>query len=445
MSDNVERMGRDGRRALIAAFGGFTIDMFDVFLPIIVMGPALSYFEPKGLSPVTSTTLYYLVFALSLIGRPLGSFIFGHFGDKLGRRKATLTAVLGCSIVTFLIALLPGYATWGLTGIILLAILRLIDGVFLGGEYTGATPLAMEYSPRAKRGVYGGFINSGYPAAMVLISLIMMLMIHISPEGGPTSPYAVWGWRIPFIFGALISFALYLYYLKIPESKVWKQSDKTEAPLKTLFKGESLKRLSTVFVVMSGVWYVLNGVISAMPGILSLEKVSTGTTTMSTLYTNIALWFLFVFAGALSQKIGRRAALMLIGVLTFTIAPYLYYELVAHADKGAGFVTVMIILVNVLTIPVYGVLTAYITEMFQTSVRASGYGIGYSLAIVIPSFSSFIMLFLKHFMPYQYTGIVITVLGGLLIAIGGLISPDTRGAEFVPNKEDKSRKSTIIA
>lgn len=431
-----EQMGNEmstGRQAIVAAFFGFFVDMVDVYLPIVALTPAMIYFEPKGLSPAISTTLYYLIFACTLIGRPLGSFIFGYFGDKMGRRKATLIAAAGCSITTFLIACLPGYSFWGLTGIILLAMLRLIGGIFLGGEYTGANPLAMEYCPKAKRGFYGGMINAGFPAAIIVVSLITLLMLYLMPALGPDSLYAIWGWRVPFLFGAAISFILYVYYYRnVPESEVWRKSKKSDKPIKELFQGESFRRLCQVFIVMSGVWFLMQGVVSAMPGIFKLLNVSNGVSTYSQLISNIVLLFLIPFAGALSQKIGRRVVLITIGVFGLTLAPGLYYVLVSSGYKTTFGLIILSVLINALTIPVYGVLTAYITEMFNTGVRASGYGIGYSLAVVIPSFSSFFMLWLANMMPYKFTEIVITIMGGILLAIGGLISPETRDAEFGP-------------
>src|SRR5277367_5598390 len=135
------------RRAVGAAYFGFFVDMFEVYLPIAVLAPALVYFVPEGLSSATRATLFYMVFAASLISRPIGAVIFGHLGDRLGRRRTILISVGGFGVVTLLIAALPGYAAWGNYAIAALLILRLLDGVFVGGEYTAANPLAMEYSP----------------------------------------------------------------------------------------------------------------------------------------------------------------------------------------------------------------------------------------------------------------------------------------------------------
>jgi MFS family permease len=138
---------RAGRRALWAAFLGFGVDMFDVYLPVLALGPAMAYFQPATLTPALQSTLFYVVFALSLVGRPVGAALFGHYGDKIGRRRVTIISMGGCTLVTLLIGLLPGYETLGFGAIATLTILRFVDGVFLGGEYTGAIPLAMEYAP----------------------------------------------------------------------------------------------------------------------------------------------------------------------------------------------------------------------------------------------------------------------------------------------------------
>src|SRR5437660_9908022 len=119
-----------GRRAITGASFGFWVDFYDIYLPTVALTPALIYFIPKGLPVQTAATLNFLVFAVTLIGRPIGSFIFGHLGDVIGRKRTTIIAVVGFTVMTFLIALMPGYATWGYASIALLITFRLIDGVF---------------------------------------------------------------------------------------------------------------------------------------------------------------------------------------------------------------------------------------------------------------------------------------------------------------------------
>src|SRR6516164_5474946 len=244
--------------------------MFEVYLPIAVLAPALAYFVPTGLSGAAQATIFYGVFAVSLIGRPIGAVIFGHFGDRLGRQRITLISVAGVGLVTLVIALLPGYAAWGQGAIVALISLRLLAGIFIGGEYTAANPLAMEYSPKEKRGLYAAFIHIGYPAALICISLLAALMLNVAPGGDAGSAYAVWGWRIPFVIGALLAGALFVYYyLLVPESELWRASKKSTAPLKELFSGSDLRRLGQLFVVMSGAWLTLNATVGALPGVIN--------------------------------------------------------------------------------------------------------------------------------------------------------------------------------
>jgi len=175
-------------RAVGGAFAGFFVDMFDVYLPIVALAPAAEYFQAKGVSASTASLLSAMVFVAALIGRPIGAAIFGHFSDKVGRRRIALISVGGFGVVTLIIALLPGYEQIGVGAVIALILLRLVDGILLGGEYTAAAPLAMEYSPQKKRGLYGGLIMTGFPLAYSVISLITLLMLAIHRRTDCTVP-----------------------------------------------------------------------------------------------------------------------------------------------------------------------------------------------------------------------------------------------------------------
>ena len=210
-----------GRRALRAAFVGFFVDMFDMYLPIVVLGPAMSYFQPATLSPALKSTLYYSVFALSLVGRPVGATLFGHFGDKLGRRRVTIISMGGFAVVTLLIGLLPGYESWGIASIVVLTLPRFVDGVFLGGEFTGANPLAMEYAREGKARSMGGL----HPYWVSAVSGRHVLDHHrpVARAAGRNSPIHVpaVGLAHPVFPRVLFASGIFLYYVKrVPESKV---------------------------------------------------------------------------------------------------------------------------------------------------------------------------------------------------------------------------------
>jgi MFS family permease len=422
-----------GQRALRAAFIGFFVDMFDVYLPIVALGPAMAYFQPATLSPALKSTLFYIVFALSLVGRPVGATLFGHYGDKLGRRKVTIISMGGFALVTLLIGLLPGYETWGLASTALLTFLRFVDGVFLGGEYTGANPLAMEYAPKEKRGKWAAFIHTGFPLSLVAMSLITTALLRFIPAGSPHSPYVQWGWRIPFFMGALFASGIFLYYLRrVPESSVWAKAAKAKSPLKELFQGDNFRCLSQVFLVMSGAWFTLNAVTSILPGVLlTVRHVNSITVTNVQLIANFVMVLSFIPFGMLGQKIGRRTVLSLLGLAGCTAGPILYYILVKSGYQNAAETVILVTLINLCATPVWAIVTAYINERFPTGVRASGYGIGYSAATIIPAFSSFYMLGMKGIgMRYEYTELVIFALGGLLLLLGALSGPETKHVDI---------------
>jgi MFS family permease len=420
------------RRAVRAAYFGFFVDMFEVYLPIAVLAPALQYFIPPGLSAATKATIFAVVFAISLMGRPIGSLVFGHFGDRIGRRRITLISVAGFAVATLLIAALPGYGTWGAASIAALLALRFVDGIFIGGEYTAANPLAMEYSHKEKRGLNAALIHVGYPAALVCVSLLTASILKVAPGGGAGSAYAVWGWRIPFAIGALLAGALFAYYyFMVPESEVWRSSKKSAAPLKEIFAGADLRRLGQLIVVMSGAWLTLDATVAALPGVINTvlgvksPDVNTGILIGAAISVPI-----FPLMGILSQKFGRRPMIVILGLLDLLPASALYYALVAGGYRDSTTLIGLVALILVLTIPVWAVITPYLTESFRTEIRSSGYGVSYSLATILPGLYSFYMLGLAKFMPYQFSPIVLLALGGLLLSVGALAGPETKHVDF---------------
>src|ERR1700754_5025369 len=180
------------RSATLGAFFAEFVDMFDIYLPTVILTPALMYFQPAQLSPGAAGIFTSLVFATTLVGRPVGAAIFGALADRIGRRKSTIVSVSGFGIITLLIALIPGYATVRIASYWILIVLRFLDGVCLGGGYTGALPLAMEYSPKHRRGLLGGVILAAFPLAYIAINLVGLVCFALFPLAGPDSPYAVW-------------------------------------------------------------------------------------------------------------------------------------------------------------------------------------------------------------------------------------------------------------
>lgn len=415
----------DQKRMAKAAFLTFFIDMFDVYLPITVLAPAMEYFLPKSLPVSEISTIYFLIFAATLIGRPVGAFLFGHYSDIIGRKKMGLVSIGGFSIVTLLLIFVPGFQTLGYITVALFILLRFIDGIFLGGGYTSIVPLAIENAPKEKRGLWGGIIGSGYPVAFVLISIITLLALKIFPN----EQYQLYGWRIIFVVGVILGLSIVYYIHKlVPESKIWlKTTQKTKAPLKELFSGKNFINLLQVLLLMLGLWFQIMVVAGTMSIVFIKQlHISASLTTTVTLISYLFLIGGYISAGWISQKIGRRPAFIILGLLIAFLTSLLYYLLVAGMYQNTFILFLFSIIIVTVAGMAWGIVPSYINERFHTSVRASAYGIGYTLSILIASFYSFYMLALKAIVPYKYTQIVLLVLAGILVVIGAILGPETK-------------------
>src|SRR5919199_1587705 len=431
------------KSAIWGAFIGFFVDMFDIYLPIVVLQPALIYFSPPEISTVEKSLISGSIFAATLIGRPLGSFIFGHFADAIGRRRTAIISVSGFGVATLLMALLPGYRQWGIAAVIIFVVLRLVDGIFLGGEYTAANPLAMEYSPKEKRGFYSAFVMSGYPLAFAAISAITTVLLFLLPAEDINSPYVQWGWRIPFLIGAALAFAFLIYFVRsVRESELFEESGGSEAPLRSLFTGQNLRNFLQVFVLMSGFWLTLQTIAAILPGLLG-DPVGLSKTnqTITLVVANVVLVGGYLAAGLVSQRVGRRPFLSASGLIMAVLGAFFYYLLLSAAPQSLFLVILLTTIIAVLIVSPWGLATAYITERFHTDVRASAFGIGYSLAGVLPSLYSYYQAGLSNFMPFAYTVLVLVVIGALLIVVGAAWGPETKDVDFSEGVQEKPARA----
>lgn len=427
-----EVLSPQARKAIWGAFFGFFVDNYDIFLPVIALTPAIVYFIPKSTSPTTAAIASAMIFATTLIGRPIGALVFGHLADTVGRKRVTVISVTGFGVITLLMALLPGYERWGANVIFVFIGLRLIDGIFLGGQYTAASPLAMEYCPKAKRGLYGALIQSAASLGTAAISLVTLAVLVRFPVTELDSPYVQWGWRIPFLVGAAMAFALAVYYHRsVEESDVWRKSSRTRAPLQALFRRANLKSFLQVFVVMTGFWLSLNAALAIMPGLLASQKGVTGPTlTIALVIAYVALAVVYIIGGVISQGIGRRKYLMFSSFASAAFGTFFYYLLIGTPPDGLCTIVLLTTVTTVLVVAPGAVGTVYVNERFQTGVRASGFGLGYSLAIILPAFYVFYQTGLAALMPYKYTVLALVVIGAVLIFVGAAWGPETKDVDF---------------
>ena len=431
------------RSATRGAFFAEFVDMFDIYLPTVVLTPALVYFQPAQLDPGLAAILTSLVFVTTLLGRPVGALVFGALADRVGRRRATISSVTGFGIITLLIALVPGYATIGIASYWLLIVLRFLDGICLGGGYTGALPLAMEYSPKHRRGLLGGIILSAFPLAYIVITLVGMACFAIFPLAGPTSAYAEWGWRVPFVLGAVLAGVLALYYVRsVSESEVWEAAEAARSegtsqggaarPLLAVLRGPSGRTFLGVFAMMTGFWLTQNLVTLFLPTTVlrQLVGLTNSQVTVVLLISYVCLVGSYIGSGVLGQRIGRRKFFVIAGIGIATVGSVLLGLLVTGKGLPFGIIILLVCAFSIVVTAPWGVVLPYITERFRTDVRASGFGLGFSVSVVIPSFYAFFVEGLAGIVPYAAAAVVLLAVGGLLGAGGAAAGPETRDVDF---------------
>lgn len=426
---------RKVRRALRGGTLAYFVDQFDIYLPIVALAPALIFFEPVGASAATTSLLSSLVFASTLVARPLGSIIFGHFADTVGRKKTTLVAVAGFGVATLAIAALPGFAGVGYWSIGMLIALRFVGGIFLGGEYTTAVPLAMEWSPKHKRGLYSGLITFTSPGAYAVIAAITLVLLQVMPPTDLRSDYVQWGWRIPFVVGALLSAVLFAYYRRqVVEPPA---STSGVSGVDTVRQVPLLRLLTThpgallqVFVLMTGAWLVTDMEAAVFPGQLALHVgLSSKQVTVTMLVLSVIAAASYPLFGQLSQKIGRRPFFIGYGLAVLVLGTGAYLVAVTSGPHLATVIASGAVL-GLFSTGTYGAIAAYLTERFPSSIRATGYGVAYSTALVVPAFYAFYLRQLGQLMPSQVAPAVLLALGAALISLGGFLGPETRDLDM---------------
>ena len=424
------------RGALRAGLVAFFVDQFDIYLPVLVLGPAAAYFQPADTPAGTAAVLSAAVFAATLVTRPVGAVIFGHVADTMGRKRATMVATGGFGLVTLLMAALPGASTVGLWSIGLLIALRAVNGVFLGGAYTAAVPLTMERTPAARRGVVAGLLLAASPLAYAALGVLSLVLQRSMSTSGPASSYATWGWRIPFVLGAFLAFALLAYYGRTVRELTPPTGPRRRSPLAELLTGRHRRALVQVLVLMTGVWLANNMTSAVMPTLLA-TRVGLDGPTVSAVMTveSLTVAVTFVACGFLSQRVGRRRFYVGYGVVVAVAGVGAYALLVSGlvgqgGSLGTGGAFLLAPAIGVLTLGVFGPIAAYLTERFPGDVRATGFGVGYSLALVLPAFYPFYLSALAGVMPSYLAPLPLLFLAGALMTVGAAWGPETRGADL---------------
>ncbi|CEA06163.1 membrane transport protein [Pseudomonas saudimassiliensis] len=383
-------------RVMLASLVGTTIEFYDFYVyatAAVLVFPHL--FFPPG-NETTALLASFAIFGAAMIARPLGAVFFGHLGDKIGRKNTLIYALLTMGIATFLIGLLPTYHTIGWLAPLLLVIMRLAQGFAIGGEWSGAALVATENAPEGKRALFGTFPQLGAPLGFIIANGLFLLVAAVLPSDNPSRPseaFLDWGWRIPFLFSAVMVIIGLWIRLNLVESTTFAKTVSAGKVVK-LPLGEVIRNnwreliLGTFYMLATYVLFYLMTTFSLSYGRAPVEPAAGQLSGLGYSYNNFVLMlivgvvFFGVFtllSGPWADRLGRRKTLILVtlGIIIFSL---LWVPLLS-----LGFVGVMAWLILGFSLMglTFGPMGALLPELFPTNVRYTGSGISYNVSSIL--------------------------------------------------------------
>ncbi|HEV2303015.1 MAG TPA: MFS transporter [Stellaceae bacterium] len=368
------------RKAVIAATVGTTIEWYDFFIYGTAAGLVFGKLYFPNESPLAGTLAAFGTYFIGFVGRPIGAAIFGHYGDRIGRKATLIATLMAMGIATFLIAFVPTYASIGIWGAVLLTILRVIQGIGVGGEWGGSVLISMEWARTHKsRGLVASWPQFGVPSGLFLSNLAVLAFSRWSGD-----QFLVWGWRIPFALSiVLVGVGLWvrLGILETPVFRKLVSERKIEsAPIVEVIKKQPKEIILSALIRLSeqAPFYVFTAFVFSY-GVGTL-KMSKDLILSAVLVASLVSFFSIPISGHISDLIGRRR-MYLIGAATMGVFGFVYFGLLDTAVPALAFIAIVLSL-----IPhdmQYGPQAALIAEAFTPRLRYSGCSLGYQLASII--------------------------------------------------------------
>ena len=374
------------RKVALTALAGTSIEWYDFFL----YGAAAALIFPSAffgeIPETTALILSLLTFAAGFIARPIGGIIFGHFGDRVGRKKTLIAALVLMGISSTLIGLLPTYAMIGVTAPILLTLLRFAQGLAIGGQWGGAMLLVTESAPSNQRGYFGAFAQAGAPIGVILANLALIITSALVTE----ELFNTWGWRIPFLASAVLILISMYIQLNLEDTKAFKalatnSNNKSNEQVQRSPVLEAIRRYPKRIMLAAGAFlsvqvtfYILIAFMLAY-GVASanMERDDMLTAVLIGCAIMVPLQFMF---SAYSDRNGRKGIFML-GAILSGVWAFAIFPLV---DTGNFWLIVLALAFGLIFLAMmYGPQAAFFTELFSTEVRYSGATLGYQFGAII--------------------------------------------------------------
>ena len=415
------------RRIALASFVGTAIEFYDFYIygmaVALVIGPV---FFPQS-DPAAQSLNAFLTFGVAFLARPLGAVLFGHFGDRVGRKATLVASLLVMGLSTMLIGLLPGYDSIGWTAPLLLCLLRFGQGIGLGGEWGGAALLATENAPKGKRGWFGMFPQLGPPAGFLLATGSFLLMAQFLSD----ADFRAWGWRIPFVASALLVMLGLYVRLKLTETPIFSQAlqhkQTARLPLVELLSqhGKPLVLGALAMAVCYALFYIT-----------TVFSLSYGTTTLNIprpqFLGMLCIAVLFMAAATplaawAGDRYGRRPVLLLAGFLAL-LSGFLLQPMLESGStlQITAFLSLELFLMGATFAP----MGALLPELFPTQVRYTGAGTAYHLGGILgASFAPYIAQKLVNAGGLSWVGAYVSI-AALVSLLAVLLMHETRDSNF---------------
>src|SRR5690349_18588706 len=364
------------RRAVLSSYLGSVIEYYDFLLYATASAVVFNKIFFSNLDPLVATVASFGTLATGYVARPLGGIVFGHFGDRIGRKKMLVLSMTLMGVGSTLIGVLPTYAQVGVWAPILLVLLRVLQGVAVGGEWGGAVLMSAEHAT-SRRGLWASFTNAGAPSGMVLSTAALAGAAAVAGEAG----FLAWGWRLPFLASAVLLAVGLFVRSRVTETPVFARARTDAAPAAPPLL-EVLRRHPRNLVLSIGIGFgafVAQGVLTTFVIAYAVQAGFARQTVLNALtVSSVAAILGIIGFAALSDRVGRRPV-VLVGALAMTVWAFLLFPMV---DSGSTALLVLAVVVGqgIVHAAMYGPLAALYTELFSTRARYTGASLGYQIA-----------------------------------------------------------------
>lgn len=436
-----QAMVRDSVKTVIAAsMVGTAIEFYDFY----AYGTAAANYFPKVFfgdttNPTVALLASLLTFAIAFIARPLGSLVFGHFGDRMGRKTTLVVSLLTMGIATFLIGFLPTYNQWGVAAVAVLCLCRFVQGIGLGGEWSGAALVATENAPEDKRALYGSFPELGAPIGFFLSNGTYFLLETFNDNDAMLA----WGWRVPFLLSSILVIVGLVVRVQMEETPIFRMAQEqkkvVKSPLTEVFKKSWKEVIQATFLV--AVTYTLFYTLATWSLAWGTKTVEQGGGNLG--FTNqeyllmlmiaVCVFAAFIVISCVNaDKFGRKRVIIISSCCLIAFALLFPFLLDPAVVGQRNFATNLLFLCIGFALmgTAFGPIGAFLPELFDANVRYSGSGIGYNLAAIVgAAFVPTIATWLSHHWGVHSVGLYLGVMA-LCCLIAVLSCKETKNVDF---------------